>query len=42
VPKAEELGEELPKCVDHQPSFFEWGKPWSTLSLLLYKTINYI
>jgi hypothetical protein len=23
VPKAEELGEELPKCVDHQPSFFE-------------------
>jgi hypothetical protein len=23
VPKAEELGEELPECVDHQTSSFE-------------------
>jgi hypothetical protein len=24
---AEEPGEELPECVDHQPSSFERGKP---------------
>jgi hypothetical protein len=29
VPEAEEPGEELPECVDHQPSSFERGKPWS-------------
>jgi hypothetical protein len=27
VPEAEEPGEELPECVDHQPSSFERGKP---------------
>jgi hypothetical protein len=42
VPETEEPGEELPKCVDHQPSSFERGKPWRILSLLLYKTIKYI
>jgi hypothetical protein len=40
VPKAEEPGEELPECVDHQPSSFERGKPQSILSLLLYKAIT--
>jgi hypothetical protein len=29
--------EELPECVDHQPSSFKRGKPKSILSLLLYK-----
>jgi hypothetical protein len=38
VPEAEEQGEDLPECVDHQPSSFERGKPWSTISLLLYKS----
>jgi hypothetical protein len=38
VPKEEEQGEELPECVDHQPSSFEGGKPRSILSLLLYKS----
>jgi hypothetical protein len=38
VPEEEELGEELPECVDHQPSSFERGKPRSILSLLLYKS----
>jgi hypothetical protein len=38
VPEKEELGEELPECVDHQPSSFERGKPWSILSLLLYES----
>jgi hypothetical protein len=37
VPEEEEQGEELPECVDHQPSSFERGKPRSILSLLLYK-----
>jgi hypothetical protein len=37
VPEEEEKGEDLPECVDHQPSLFERGKPWSILSLLLYK-----
>jgi hypothetical protein len=27
VPEAEELGEELLECVDHQPSSFKRGKP---------------
>jgi hypothetical protein len=26
VQEAEEQGEELPECVDHQPSSFERGK----------------
>jgi hypothetical protein len=38
VPEEEEPGEELPECVDHQPSSFERGKPQSILSLLLYKS----
>jgi hypothetical protein len=29
VPEAEEQGEDLPECVDHQPSSFEQGKPRS-------------
>jgi hypothetical protein len=29
VQEAEDQGEELPECIDHQPSFFERGKPWS-------------
>jgi hypothetical protein len=33
-----EPGEELSKCVDHQPSSFERDKPRSILSLLLYKS----
>jgi hypothetical protein len=27
VPKEEEQGEDLPECVDRQPSSFERGKP---------------
>ena len=27
VPEEEEQGEDLPECVDHQPSSFEHGKP---------------
>jgi hypothetical protein len=38
VPEVEEQGEDLPECMDHQPSFFERGKPRSILSLLLYKS----
>ena len=38
VPEEEEQGEDLPECVDHHPSSFEQGKPWSILSLLLYKS----
>jgi hypothetical protein len=38
VQEAEEQGEELSECVDHQPSSFERGKPWSIISLLLYKS----
>jgi hypothetical protein len=37
VPEVEEQEEDLPECVDHQPSFFERGKHQSILSLLLYK-----
>jgi hypothetical protein len=36
VPEAVEPGEDLPECVDHQPSSFEKGKPRSIMSLLLY------
>ena len=32
-PEAQELGEELQECPDHQPSTFEKGKPRSILSL---------
>jgi hypothetical protein len=38
VPEEEEPGEELPECVNHQPSSFKRGKPQSILSLLLYKS----
>jgi hypothetical protein len=38
VPEEEEQGEDLPKCVDHQPSSFERGKPWSILNSLLYSS----
>jgi hypothetical protein len=29
---------DLPECPDHQPSTFLKGKPWSIISLLLYKS----
>jgi hypothetical protein len=38
VPEVEEQGEDMPECVDHQPSSFKRGKPRSILSLLLYKS----
>jgi hypothetical protein len=36
VLEAEELGDDLLECVDHQPSSFEKGKTRSIMSLLLY------
>ena len=33
-------GEQLPKCLDHQPSTFVKGKSRSILSLLYFRTIN--
>jgi hypothetical protein len=41
VLEVEEQGEDLPECVDHQPSSFERGKLRSIISLLLYK-INHL
>jgi hypothetical protein len=38
VSEVDEQEDDLPECVDHQPSFFEQGKPRSILSLLLYKS----
>jgi hypothetical protein len=38
VPEDEEQGEDLPKCLDHQPSSFERGKPWSILNSLFYSS----
>jgi hypothetical protein len=38
VLQEEEQEEDLPECVDHQPSSFERGKPRSILILLLYKS----
>jgi hypothetical protein len=38
VPKEEEQGEDLPECVDHQPSSFERGKPRSILKSLFYSS----
>jgi hypothetical protein len=38
VLEVEEQEEDLPECVDHQPSSFERGKPPSILTLLLYKS----
>jgi hypothetical protein len=42
VPESEEAGEDLPECVDRQPSSFEKGKPRSILSPYLLKAILYI
>jgi hypothetical protein len=36
VLEEEEQGEDLPECVDHQPSSFERGKPRSILNSLFY------
>ena len=33
-------GEQLPECLDHQPSTFVKGKPQSILTLLYFQTIN--
>ena len=33
VLEEEEQGEDLPECMDHQPSSFERGKPQSIISL---------
>jgi hypothetical protein len=34
VPEAdEEVGEDLPECPDHRPSYFKRGKPRSIFSL---------
>jgi hypothetical protein len=41
VPKEEEQGEDLPECIDHQPSSFERGKSRSILKSLLYSS-NYL
>jgi hypothetical protein len=38
VSEIDEQEEDLPECVDHQPSSFERGKPRSILSLILYKS----
>jgi hypothetical protein len=38
VPEEEEQAEELPECVDHQPSSFERGKPRSFLNPLFYSS----
>jgi hypothetical protein len=42
VPEVEKQGEDLPECVDHQPSSFERGKPRNILILLLYKSNFFI
>jgi hypothetical protein len=42
VQEKEEQGEDMPKCVDHQPSSFERGKSQSILSPLLYKSNLFI
>jgi hypothetical protein len=41
VLKEEEQGENLPECVDHQPSSFERDKPWSILKFLLYSSNSF-
>jgi hypothetical protein len=38
VPEVDEQEEDLPECVDHQPSSFKRGKPRSILSLILYES----
>jgi hypothetical protein len=42
VSEEEDQGEDLPECVDHQPSSFERGKLRSILSILFIKAIIYI
>jgi hypothetical protein len=42
VLEEEEQGDDLPECVDHQPSSFERDKHQSILNFLLYKAILYI
>jgi hypothetical protein len=32
MPEANEVGEDLPECLDHRPSSFERGKPGAFLS----------
>ena len=41
VLEEEEQAEDLPECMDHQPSLFKRGKPRSILSLLLYKSNSF-
>jgi hypothetical protein len=38
VQAEEDAIDKLQECLDHRPSSFERGKPWSILSLLLYKS----
>jgi hypothetical protein len=40
VPEKEEQGEELPECLDHQPSSFERGKPRSILNSVFCSSIS--
>jgi hypothetical protein len=42
VLKEEKPGEELPECVDHQPSSFERDKPRSILNSLFYSSNSFI
>ena len=39
--EGEPVGEQLPECLDHQPSTFMKGKPRSILSLLCFTNINW-
>ena len=41
-PEAQETGEELQECPNHQPSTFEKGKPRSILSLPILANLLYI
>jgi hypothetical protein len=41
VPEEEEQGEDLPECVDHQPSSFERGKLRCILKSLLYASNSF-
>jgi hypothetical protein len=38
VLEEEEQGQDLPECVDRQPSSFERGKPRSILNFLFYSS----
>jgi hypothetical protein len=39
VQEAGDQGEELPECVDHQPSYFERGKPRSISLPMVCKSL---